>query len=547
MTATARGDSAEIARGLGILFGSGTAAGLSDAELLDRFLTGGDDGASLEALIARHGPMVLGVCRDVLRDGHAAEDAFQATFLVLVRRARAVRVEDSLGRWLYGVAIRVARHARNDQARRRIREPNVSPGRDPAEAPSQDDAERSESRAILHDELQRLPGAQRAAVILCHLEGLTHEQAAQRLRLPVGTVRSRLARARDRLRKRLVRRGVAPVLTGPGLWPGFVGLPDPLRATTLHAALGFTAGKALAGTVPVAVLSLTRGVLSTMLLVKLQAAAALAIAGAALSAGIVMNARAQQSPATAPATVLDIAPRAEAPARATAPAQAPLAPAARPAVAEQPRTSDASLEPPPASARSLPLNPVAAPDPVVASLANGPSSYELGVRLAQARRKGARLTKLAEAAFVSNEEVEAARGDVALIEAQARALREDLADQADRLRLAVRRQQLVVRGAVARRSSAQASLKALEAIQVKDRRNVSPTELSLAQAEAEERSVEALGEEVALEETELRLRQTERRLAAMEALVEDGITRVEVLDPSVARPAVGTEPVGARR
>jgi RNA polymerase sigma factor (sigma-70 family) len=261
-----------VQRELRTVFTSGTVAGLTDAELLDRFLRRRDDGASFEALVARHGPMVLGVCRDLLGDEHAADDAFQATFLVLVRKAGSVRVGDSLGRWLHGVAHRVARHARCDAARRRRREEAVEGASTTVSTPAAD-AERAELRAALHDELARLPASFRAPIVLCHLEGLTHEEAAQQLRCPVGTVRSRLARGRDRLRVRLVRRGVAPAVVLAVLeWSSRAAVPATLVASTAGAAARF-AGGAGVGAISTTVLSLTKGVLFSMTLGPLKVAA----------------------------------------------------------------------------------------------------------------------------------------------------------------------------------------------------------------------------------------------------------------------------------
>ena len=154
--------------------------------------------AAFAALVARHGPMVLGVCRCALPDPNDVEDAFQATFLVLVRRARSVRVGDSLGRWLYGVARRVAAKAQARSERARIR--SLPLGREPVA--SEPPADRIELLAALDEEVSRLPEKYLAPVVLCDLEGLTHAQAAARLRWPVGTVSGRLSRARDLLKNR---------------------------------------------------------------------------------------------------------------------------------------------------------------------------------------------------------------------------------------------------------------------------------------------------------------------------------------------------------
>ena len=198
----------DLNRDLATLFGEGSVLGATDGELLDRFLTSRDQVAerAFEALVWRHGPMVWGVCRRILADPTDAEDAFQATFLVLVRKARSVRVDDSLGRWLYGVSRKVATRTRADRDRRRGRERGgIAPDRpDPA---SRDPAW-AETCATLDAEVARLPEPFRSAVVLCDLGGLTHEQAALDLGCPVGTIKSRLARGRDRLRLRMVQRGV---------------------------------------------------------------------------------------------------------------------------------------------------------------------------------------------------------------------------------------------------------------------------------------------------------------------------------------------------
>ena len=172
------------------LFGVGINGGLTDAQLLERFTSNRDETAELafRALVERHGPMVLRVCRSVLRDAHEADDAFQATFLVLVRRARSLWVRDSLGPWLHQVAYRTALCARSAAARSRQRELRQSE----VVASSAGDGARDDLGAMLHEELGRLPAQYREAVVLCLMEGLTPEQAARHLNCPPGTVHSRL-------------------------------------------------------------------------------------------------------------------------------------------------------------------------------------------------------------------------------------------------------------------------------------------------------------------------------------------------------------------
>ena len=283
------------------LFGAGVAGGLSDAELLDRFLSrsaAAEDAAlaaeaAFAALVARHGPMVLGVCRRALADPNDVEDAFQATFLVLVRRARSVRVGDSLGRWLYGVARRVAAKAQARSERARVR--SVPLGREPVA--SEPPADRIELLAALDEEVSRLPEKYLAPVVLCDLEGLTHAQAAARLRWPVGTVSGRLSRARDLLRNRLVRRGMAPTAGSMVALLATEGaraaVSEPLAAATVQAATRLAMGsgsQAGVASVSASALALMNAVLRTAVVVKLKVAAAvllaIAVAGAAVGAGI---------------------------------------------------------------------------------------------------------------------------------------------------------------------------------------------------------------------------------------------------------------------
>jgi RNA polymerase sigma factor (sigma-70 family) len=207
--------SGELNEHLETLFQFGAVGGLSDALLLERFVSIRDDAgeAAFRALVARHGAMVLRVCRNVLHDPHEAEDAFQVTFLALARKAGAIRKQDSIGSWLHGTAVRVAMKARTAARRRLARESRVmeAPVLSGKPQPSIEDRELS---PILHEEIERLPAKYRAPIVLCYLEGMTQDQAAGVLGWPAGTVRGRLARARDLLRSRLTRRGLR---SRPGL------------------------------------------------------------------------------------------------------------------------------------------------------------------------------------------------------------------------------------------------------------------------------------------------------------------------------------------
>jgi RNA polymerase sigma factor (sigma-70 family) len=176
----------------------------TDGALLVRFLAQREE-AAFEMLVQRHGPMVLGLCQRVLGDTHAAEDAFQATFLVLARQAAAIRKQASLGSWLYGVAQRIACRARAQAAARRQRERQAALM---ATTESLDETTWQDLRAVLDEEVGRLPEKYRAPVVLCHLEGKSHEQAARELGWPRRSLTNRLTRGLDVLRKRLVKRGV---------------------------------------------------------------------------------------------------------------------------------------------------------------------------------------------------------------------------------------------------------------------------------------------------------------------------------------------------
>jgi len=270
---------------LGRIFGRGTVAGLSEATLLGRFVSDRDETA-LAAIVARHGPMVLGVCRRLLRDEHDVEDAFQATFLVLVRRAGAIRDGDRVGPWLYGVAHRVAVRARANTARRQVHERTSEAVVREAPAPPPADAAQPELRTVLDDELARLPDWMRIPLVLCYLEGLTHEEAAQRLGWRIGTVRSRMARARDRLRRRLSRHGF------PGDEATLTALLAPqtisttLLDATVSASLGYASRSAASAVTSTTAAALAQGVLNAMMIAKLKFLGAAALVCLVAVAGV---------------------------------------------------------------------------------------------------------------------------------------------------------------------------------------------------------------------------------------------------------------------
>ncbi len=277
----ATGESRPFAQHLERLWDSGTVSGLSDAELVRRFTTTKGPAAeqAFEALLGRHGPMVLGVCRHILRRPQDVDDAFQATFLVLVRKARSIRVDESLGPWLYGVAYRTAIRARSKVARHHLEE------LDDLEAAADDPASGAfawEIRPMLHEELNRLPEKYRSPIVLCHLEGKSHEEAARMLDWPVGTLSGRLSRGRQLLKDRLQRRGLtASAGMLAARFPGetIPTLPPRLAELTIKAALGSGAGISTS----TSVLTLTQGVLNAMFIQTLKRAALVLVSAAAVT------------------------------------------------------------------------------------------------------------------------------------------------------------------------------------------------------------------------------------------------------------------------
>jgi RNA polymerase sigma factor (sigma-70 family) len=243
---------------------------LTDGQLLEHFLSQRDETA-FELLVRRHGPMVLGVCRRVVGHVQDAEDAFQAVFMVLARKAASVWPRDLVGNWLYGVAHRTALDARARLSRRRHRERQVEHMPQPTVI---SDMEGLELHGILDEELSKLPDKYRAPIILCDLEGRSRKEAARQLHLLEGTLSSRLATARKALARRLARRGlgqsagvVAAALAGKA---ASAAVSAAILHSTVKAAALVAAGQAVAGIVSAPVMALSQGVIKTMLLNKLR-------------------------------------------------------------------------------------------------------------------------------------------------------------------------------------------------------------------------------------------------------------------------------------
>jgi RNA polymerase sigma factor (sigma-70 family) len=252
--------------------------GPSDGQLLESFIARREE-IAFEALLRRHGPMVLGVCQRILRNLHDAEDAFQATFLVLARKAGSVMPREMVGGWLYGVAYRTAMKARAMNAKRRTKE------RLAGEMPRSGSSTDEDLLAQLDHELSRLPDKYRVPVVLCELQGKSRREAARMLEIPEGTLSWRLAQARKLLAKRLTRKELVFPLAAIA-----VGLSPTLRASTLKTAL-------TAGAVPAKVLALTEGVIKAMLLTKLKltvCVATLAVVAGIGATGLTYRATAEE-------------------------------------------------------------------------------------------------------------------------------------------------------------------------------------------------------------------------------------------------------------
>lgn len=442
------------------LFGEGTLTGLGDGPLLERYVTR-RDGDAFAALVDIHGPMVLGLCRRMLRDPRDVEDAFQATFLVLVRKAPAIRDRTLLGNWLYGVAFRVARRTRARTLRRRDREApagwvDLAAGPEPAIP--------SEAEPLLDQELNRLPEKYRAPLVLCYLRGRTHDQAAQELRCPVGTVRSRMARGRDLLRDRLTRRGFDPaalstiLIAEPAISTRMLvaTVPPPLAAITVRTALAVGSTSLLkAGATT---LALTPGVSMAMKLSPFHWVG-VAVAATGLSAGGIAYCYAVQSRDAALAeqpAAAELAFRqaqqtpqdraAGAPASSEAPTEKRLQALeskieqlmerlGAPAEAAAPRGNRAAAAGPDAARPSDAAAGIGILSGLPSSLTATPRIRELEGQLRLAITEYENTRKLFERRVVSPTELEKFRGKVSNIAAQIGGIDDEIADEIELLNL----------------------------------------------------------------------------------------------------------------
>jgi RNA polymerase sigma factor (sigma-70 family) len=265
---------------------------MTDGQLLERFLATREE-AAFEVLVRRHGPMVLGVCRRVLSNVHDADDAFQAAFLVLIRKGPSLLPRQTLGNWLYGVAYHTALKARVASWKRRAKERQAATMSRPHET---EEHMEHDWLPLLDRELDRLPTKYREAVVLCELEGKTREEAARQLGVPTGTLSGRLTMARRILAQRLTRRGV--ILTGTALATALT--PSVVSASVPPALVGSTLEAVTVGAVSAEVAALTQGMLKSMLLAKLKLTTAVLLTATALggSAGVFAYRVVGQSAAT---------------------------------------------------------------------------------------------------------------------------------------------------------------------------------------------------------------------------------------------------------
>nr|WP_303652943.1 RNA polymerase sigma factor [Paludisphaera mucosa] len=281
---------------------TGATAGVDDGALLSRFAAGRGEAAeeAFRILVERHGPMVLDVCRRAVGDRQHAEDAAQAVFLTLARKAASVRVDGTLAPWLHGTARRVAARARSRSAARRSAEARAIAGSASRRPAAAEEAPPAGDWEAVHDEVDRLAEKYRAPVVLCCLQGRTYEEAAARIGCPVGTVRVRLSRARDRLRDRLARRGFGPERLAAVGWLAphadlllaraaapLVEASPAWAAATAGAALALAEGRAGSGLVSATAFELYKGMARTMTMQGFQIAAAWTLAAGMTTVGAI--------------------------------------------------------------------------------------------------------------------------------------------------------------------------------------------------------------------------------------------------------------------
>jgi RNA polymerase sigma factor (sigma-70 family) len=514
-----------VLRQIDRLFGEGTLTGLGDGPLLERYLTRRDEDA-FEALVDLHGPMVLGLCRRMLRDPRDIEDAFQATFLVLVRKAPAIRDRGLLSSWLYGVAYRVARRARARTLRRRDRETAVGELEVAAEPEA---TEQPEIDPMLDQELSRLPERYRAPLVLCYLRGRTHEQAAEELRCPVGTVRSRMARGRELLRKRLTRRGFAPtamvvLLGNDATLPArllVATVPPPLAAATVRAAVGFGALPiSKFGAAAISASTLAQGVLTSMRFAQLKwiGMAALATgltASGLIAVGVAADEQDQaESPPVSSTTEVRLRSLEDKIDRLMNQLGVPAGPVVSVETAAKPKPNSAAVAKNMEGFMNSRAQTGVTTRPPRSEPATPPTASPIGELEAQLKLaidNHSRTNDLHKKHVVSTGEVVQARGKVLIIAAQVEAFDDEIQDELERLKLERRRK-------AAQSEKATADEEVAAFLVVRNRRlnerkagMVAPEEAAAGEGRLKAAVAERKIAQVEVEEVELRMRQLERR------------------------------------
>jgi HlyD family secretion protein len=399
----ARARHGTVFRQLRTLYNIGTIRDLTDGQLLERFATDSDEVAELafSALVERHEALVWRVCLAILRDEHDAEDAFQATFLVLVRKARSLWVQDSLGPWLHEVACRTASCLRTTVIRRRQHELRCAI-KDASRAIDFGTARDADRDALLHQEVNRLPEKYRAPIVLCDLGGRTHQEAARFLGWPIGTVKSRQSQGRRLIRDRLIRRGlelaVAAAVVESLRQTARAAMPKEISRTIVKAAMQATGRSVIVVGASAQVITLTEGVLRAMLWNKMRFVAIAIVTVAMASAGATAFVWGSQDPSAADHPPL------------------PTRPGTKPAQTSEPKPSTAASGQPEAGTPQARL-----------------LVQRLATRKAKANYEIAKATReLAEIALEEYEDVTYPR-DLVLVDGEVKLAESDLSRSEDRL------------------------------------------------------------------------------------------------------------------
>jgi RNA polymerase sigma factor (sigma-70 family) len=508
----------------------GTVTGLTDAELLERYLDRRDE-VAFEALVRMHGPMVLGLCRRLLRDGQDVEDAFQATFLILVRKAPSIRDRTLLANWLYGVAYRVAIRARMKASRRNV-------GKQPAELLAEvasdraGPAESADWLPILDEELTRLPEKYRGPLVLCYLNGQTHEQSAGRLGIPVGTVRSRLARGRDLLKRRLERRGVAPSVVAIALGESttkvafLATVPGSLVNGTLVSASRFlslpTATAALsAGTI--SAISLTQGVITAMFFSQLKVVALGIFATGAVASGVALAVSSSSGPAQREIVAESAPPR-----------------AAEPRVDPAPKQAIPESWPPPELAftdrgdrqRTGPI-------------ARGPI-HELEVQLDIATRHFLFVQRRQRALVITEDEFDEARGKVEIVEAKVKDLVEVFEEDRTRLELELAKANAETAVRAARVKIASRLVERNERLNARNKGAVPEEDAAVANDQLELAKAEEASSKADSRAAKAMIKVVDRRIEAAKVLLKKATAAAAKLPAGDVKPPTSPVPPPAR-